>query len=126
MHAELRPKLWAPHPGAVHIQSPCLKAVARGAGGFVERVKPSEWFIGFGVHVPVPVPALALALWALFGVIAMGLEYMFEYGEGGNCPRECKSPIEAVARRTPMRDKSAMSSTAGTAAAAAAECCGVS
>ncbi len=126
MHAELRPKLCAPHPGAVHIQSPCLNAVARGAGGFVERVKPSEWLFGFGVHVPVPVPmpALALALWALLGVTAMGLEYEFEYGEDSNCPRECKSPIEAVARRTPMRDKSAMSSTVGGAAEGTGTCGG--
>lgn len=71
----------------------------------VERVKPSELF---GVHVP------ALALWALLGLMEMGLglEYEFEYEDNGNCPRECKSPIEAVARRTPIRDKSAMSSTA--------------
>lgn len=69
----------------------------------VERVNPSGLF---GVHVP--------ALWALLGVVAMGLEYDFEYGDDGNCPRKCKSPIEAVARRTPIRDKSAMSSpTAG-------------
>ena len=47
--------------------------------------------------------------------MAMGLEYEFEYGDDVNCPRECKSPIEAVARRTPMRDRSAKSSTAGAA-----------
>src|SRR5258706_364038 len=72
----------------------------------------------------MPMPALALALWALLGVTAMGLEYEFEYGEDSNCPRECKSPIEAVARRTPMRDKSAMSSTVGGAAEGTGTCGG--
>ena len=80
----------------------------------VESVKPSdELFVVvvvdnelFGVHVPV------LALCALFGLAARGLGYDFAYGDDGNCPRECKSPIDAVARRTPIRAKSAMSSIA--------------
>lgn len=118
MHDEFRPKLCAPHPGAVHIQSPWRNAVARGAGGLVESVNPRDALLFavavvivvvdglFGVHVPV------LALCALVGLAARGLGYAFVYGEGedGNCPRECKSPIEAVARRTPILDKSAMSS----------------
>ena len=134
MHDEFRPKLCAPHPGAVHIQSPWRNAVARGAGGLVESVNPRDALLLlfavviavvvvivivdglFGVHVPV------LALCALVGLAARGLGYGFVYGEGegGNCPRECKSPMDAVARRTPILDKSAMSSMM----AAAGSMCG--
>ena len=76
----------------------------------MDSVNPSELLVGdglFGVHVP---PVLALC--ALFGLAARGLEYDFGYEDGGNCPRECKSPMDAVVRRTPILDKSAMSSIA--------------
>jgi hypothetical protein len=111
MHTEFRPKLWATHPGTVHIQSPCLNAVARGAGGLVESVKPSE------VLLLLLLLVVLVVVFALAAAAAMGLEY--ESGDG-NCPRECKSPIDAVARKTPIRDKSAMSSTNGDAGRAGA------